>query len=297
MLKMLSALLVASLLGGCASMGYKIADAQPAFEPQEPWQAVVLWRMDIRKEQSLAVVRVPLSEPLPTVWRWEMNDHRRTYLTANGEERVLSRSVWSAYVFDGDTKMVVRYNAVLNPARTGMFVLVPGGKEDAQKLLTQNLLLFSADACFVQTTKQEIVPLVSNGNGKKKLPDGFFRNHPSPITPNMMYIMDGTTKTGMRFLEDLRRRFPKLVSGAHSARSDVADVATLTSEGNLIDRFISKGSAPIGASILAGGLNPITVINMIVRNREVFAGGVCKDPHEQLGLKLDTDTVSWQSIE
>lgn len=286
---LIGVLSVAFLLGGCASMGYKIADTQPVFEPQEPWQSVVLWNVNIREARSFAVIRVPLPDPLPAVWRWDMNDHRRTYMVEGGE-RVLHRSVWPAYVVDGTES--VRYNAVLNPSRTAMFVLVPGGKEKVRELLTRNLALSSADACFVQTTKGGTVPLTEFG----KLPPGFFETHPSPITPGMVYVMDGTTETGRRFLADLRERFPKLVSGTHSARSDVALVAQLTAESKLSDRFISKGSAPIGASMLVGGpINPITLIGMVVRNRGVFAGGVCNDAHEELGLK--PETVSWQSGE
>ncbi len=283
-------LLVAFLLGGCASTGYKIADKQSALEPQEPWQSVVLWDVDIRKEQSFAVIRIPLPTPLSSVWRWDMNDHHRTY-SVGKDERVLRRSVWRAVAFDG-TGPVRTYNAVPNPGRTAMFVLVPGGEEKANGLLRQNLTLISGDACFVQTTKRDIVPLAEHG----KLPDGFFGSHPSPVTSDMIHIMDESTEAGRRFLEDLRSRFPKLVSGRHSARSDVADVATLTAEVSLSDRFISRGSAPVGVSMLAGGpINPITAIGMAVRNREVFAGGVCKDTHEQLGLK--PETVSWQSDE
>lgn len=290
MLKMLSVLLAALLLGGCASTGYKIADTQSALVPQEPWQAVVLWNVDIRKERSFAVVRIPLPNPLSAVWRWDMNDHHRTYLVGK-DERVLRRSVWRAVVFDG-MNPVRMYNAVPNPSRTAMFVLVPGGAEKANGLLRQNLTLISGDACFVQTTKRDIVPLPEHG----KLPDGFFGSHPSPVTADMIHIMDESTETGRRFLEDLWSRFPKLVSGQHSARSDVVDVAQLTAEVGVSDRAISKGSLPIGASMFAGGpFNPITAISMVVRNREVFAGGVCKDVHEQLGVK--PETVSWQSNE
>ena len=290
MLKILSMLLAALLLGGCASTGYKIADTQSALVPQEPWQSVVLWDVDIRKERSFVVVRIPLPNPLSAVWRWDMNDHHRTYLVGK-DERVLRRFVWRAVAFD-KTGPVRTYNAVLNPGRTAMFVLVPGGAEKANDLLRQNLTLISGDACFVQTTKRDIVPLTEHG----KLPDGFFGSHPSPVTADMIHIMDESTETGRRFLEDLRSRFTKLVSGQHSARSDVADVATLTAESGLSDRIISKGSVPVGASMFAGGpFNPITAISMVVRNREVFAGGVCKDTHEQLGVK--PETVSWQSNE
>jgi hypothetical protein len=290
-MKNLIGALVALLLGGCASTGYKVADTQPAFETQEPWQSVVLWDVDIRKERSFAVVRVPLPNPLPAVWRWDMNDHRRTYEIGKNDERVLRRSVWRAVASDG-TDVVRVYNAMPNPSRTAMFVLVPGGEEKVKGLLRQNLILVSADACFVQTTRRDIVPLAGFG----KLPPGFFETHPSPIAPDMVHIMDGTTETGRRFLADLRERFPKLVSGAHSARSDVALVAQLTAESELSDRFISKGSAPVGAAMLLGGpVNPITAIGMVVRNREVFAGGVCRDAHEELGLK--PETVSWQSNE
>lgn len=292
MLKFISGFIVAFLLGGCASTGYKVADTQSALVPQEPWQSVVLWDANVRKERSFAVIRVPLPNPLPTVWRWDMNDHHRTYLVGD-DERVLHRSVWRAVVFEGTNPVPTRaYNAVPNPSRTAMFVLVPGGEEKVDGLLRQNLTLVSGDACFVQTTKRDIVPLAEHG----KLPDGFFGSHPSPVAKDMIHIMDESTENGRRFLEDLRIRFPKLVSGRHSARSDVADVATLTAESGLSDRFISKGSAPVGASMLVGGpVNPITAIGMLIRNREVFAGGVCKDTHEQLGLK--PETVSWQSNE
>jgi hypothetical protein len=151
------------------------------------------------------------------------------------------------------------------------------------------MILVSADACFVQTTKRGIVPLAGHGT----LPDGFLERHSSPVAADMIHIMDETTEPGRRFLADLRNQFPKLVSGAHSARSDVALVAQLTAEAGLSDRFISKGSAPVGASMFVGGpVNPIVAIGMLVRNREVFAGGVCKDAHEELGLK--PETVSWQ---
>jgi hypothetical protein len=289
MLKMLSALLAAFLLGGCASTGYKVADTQSALEPQEPWQSVVLWDVDIRKERSFAVVRIPLPNPLPAVWRWDMNDHHRTYAVGK-DERVLRRSVWRAVVFEGTDPVPTRtYNAVSNPGRTAMFVLVPGGEERVNGLLRQNMILVSADACFVQTTKRDIVPLTEFGT----LPDEFFRNHPSPVAQDMIHIMDESTEAGRRFLTDFRNQFPKLVSGTHSARSDVALVAQLTAEAGLSDRFISKGSAPVGVSMFVGGpVNPITAIGMLVRNREVFAGGVCKDAHEELGLK--PETVSWQ---
>jgi hypothetical protein len=288
MLKLMSSFIAALLLGGCASMGYKTADTQSVFEPQEPWQSVVLWDVDVRKEQSFVVVRVPLPNPLPTAWRWDMNDHHRTYLVGKDDQRVLRRSVWRAVVFDG-VDPIRTYNAVTNPSRTAMFVLVPGGEEKVKGLLQQNLTLVSGDACFVQTTRRDIVPLAAG-----KLSGGFFGSHPSPVTSDMIHIMDGATEMGRRFLGDLRSRFPKMVSGAHSARSDVADVATLTAEAGVSDRFISKGSVSIGASVFAGGpINPITVISMFVRNREVFAGGVCKNTHEQLGLK--PETVSWQS--
>jgi hypothetical protein len=242
-------LAVFALLSGCASIsrtsGFTVRERE-SFGPQEPWHNLVL-RENVSAVNAVAVVYVPLPQPVPQRWLDEFKH------TRNGQ--LLQRWVFRALLYRGESFTGI-FDAVLNKQRTGFFVLLPN-----ENYTGNNLVILSSDTKWLMTTKGGVVDLIKK-QSLLELPAGFFQEHPSQIT--QVVEMRRNNPAGKKFLADLEEMFPRRVPAhgkVYFGRGDTKYVAdNFTAGDNTLDNIVSCGSlsanmamiTPIGAAITVG---------------------------------------------
>lgn len=248
-----------ALLSGCANLtqnsGFEVRSKSISIR-QEPWHGNVLTG-DTRATYVIAVAFVPLTQPLPQEWMEEFVDPARTYLVQTPKggyiKKILERAVFRAISYTSDGVALAMYDAVINPDKSGIFVLFP--PEKADEIQKEQLVILPSDATWLMTTKDEIVSL-TEGQSLSKLPQGFFEAHPSPI--NEVISMSRLQIAGKYFLEDLERQFPDhfLRNGmSYSGRPDARMIlAKFTSLEGGLDRAISCGTLTLTPGLTTVGL-------------------------------------------
>ncbi|MGK2848910.1 MAG: hypothetical protein ACSLEX_02470 [Minisyncoccota bacterium] len=257
-------------LSGCTTtMGTQSGfSVQPkeSIARQEPWHTMVITG-NVSILDGVDVAYVSLPDPLPSYWRDEVVDTKRTYIKTFEDGKKLRKPIEKLVfraLFYQNERLVGMADAIINPALTGFFILLPADMKPAK----QNMVIVSMDTSWMMTTMGEkiTVPIT------KSLPSGFFQQHPSPLT--QVVRMERKDPSGKLFFDELESLFNqrlRIGSMVYSGRPDTLLVLrNFTSAEHPVDRLVSCGTAPV-----TPGLVTITLALAAIQNVRTVTSHDC----------------------
>ncbi|MBP9727930.1 MAG: hypothetical protein KBD27_00975 [Candidatus Moranbacteria bacterium] len=280
--------IVLALLTGCASFkkdaGYYVETTKAEQGDQggvlPPWRCMSV-RGDVSAVFSYTAAMIKLPQPLPEVWRSEVNDPSRSY-KVGASVRAVTCSVWrTARYSDGQVEV---FDAVMNPDGTELFVLLPPGR--VTEYGRSNWLVWFSDGKTVMTTKGVVVGIEGEAF---ELSNQFFVTHPSPFPQYSNLRRDNPE--GRKFFAGLEGRYPiPLPLGndgeVFSTQPDIVHVGALTKGVNKSDRLVTCGSASAGPSVTLMAVSALLSLPhniSVAKNGCGKKGGVVKE-ETQVGL-------------
>ncbi len=265
-IRVLFALLVVTTLQGCATMSEKASftpNTDILSARQEPWLSNAL-PGNIGEEFGYKVVPITLPQPVSNDWKKELVDSTRSYkieVDGGKKEKPLERVVFRGMEYAPDGKLVAVHPAVVNESATALFALMPYGRETVSE---NHLYIASAVGRWLMTVSGIHIAM-KEGESLTQLRDGLVEKFPSPL-PAPVLIGRGDVY-GAQFMNDLEERFPwqfAVAGKVYSGRpeGELRKIANFTKEEDLLDCFVSRGSAKLSPGLTTVSLAIAVPVNL-----------------------------------
>lgn len=242
--------IVLALLTGCAGIkqnaGYNIETTKTEQGDrggvQPPWRCVSV-RGLVAEAWSYTVAEIKLPQPRPEVWNNEIYDPSLSYKVGKSV-RAIECSVWrTAFYVDGK---VETFDAVMNPDKTLLYVLLPPGK--VTEYNRGNWLVWFRDGKTVMTTRGVMVTVEES---LAELSNQFFAKYPSPFPRYSNLRRD--QPEGRKFFQSLEERYPVPLplgdEGSFSVPVDIVHVGALSRGEHWLDNIVTCGSVDVVPSV------------------------------------------------